>query len=295
MDAVSEPVETLTPDAARQASRARREANPVPVQPVAAVADREIPGPAGPLPIRIYRPSEEAGLPVIVFFHGGGWVLCDLDSHDGICRLIANGSGAVVVSVDYRLAPEHVYPAAVDDAYAATVWVSEHADELQVDADRLAVMGDSAGGNLAAAVALMARDRSGPRIAFQSLLYPVIDHDFTTSSYEQFATDYFLTSAAMQWYWDQYVAEGQRDEPYVSPIHAADLSGLPATHLLTAECDPLRDEGMAYAARLAEAGVPVESKVYEGAFHGFFGMAAALSSARAANADAIEALRKGLS
>jgi acetyl esterase len=259
------------------------------------VTNQNLEGPGGELPVRIYRPSLDPDLPVIVFFHGGGWVLCDLDSHDGLCRLTANAVGAVVVSVGYRLAPEHPYPAAPEDCYAATEWVSRHGEELGVDVGRLAVMGDSAGANLAAVVALMARDRGGPAIAYQCLIYPVTDYDFDTASYRDNATGYYLTATAMQWYWDQYVAPEQRNDPYVSPLRAPDLSGLPATYLITAQFDPLRDEGGAYAARLAEAGVPVQTKVYDGAFHGFFSMGTALPVGKLANTEAFAALGLALS
>jgi acetyl esterase len=294
LDAMSAPVETLSPAEARQASTERRTANPVAILAVHEVVDRVLAGPAGELPVRIYRPSPEPDLPVIVFFHGGGWVLCDLDSHDPVCRLTANEVGAVVVSVDYRLAPEHRYPAAPEDCYFATEWVSAHASELGVDPNRLAVMGDSAGGNLAAVVALMARDRGGPAVAFQSLIYPVADHDFETASYRENATDYFLTTAGMKYYWDHYVAPEQRVDAYVSPLRAPDLSGLPPAHVITAQYDPLRDEGMAYAARLAAAGVPVQAKIYDDAFHGFFNMGGALPIARLANAEVFAVLREAL-
>jgi acetyl esterase len=289
------PVETLAPEQARRASDERRAQSPVVPEPVARVVNRTIGGPGGPLRIRVYRPESAGSLPVLVFFHGGGWVLCDLDSHDPICRALANRIGCAVVSVDYRRAPESRYPAAAEDAYAATVWVAGHADELDVDPDRLVVIGDSAGGNLAAAVALMARDRGGPRIACQVLAYPITDHSFDTGSYRDFGADHYLTTAGMRWYWDQY-APGpiDRDQPYLSPLRAADLRGLPPAVVVCAECDPLRDEGVAYAGRLRDAGTEVEQTTYAGMFHGFFTMTAALDGTRQSVADVVRSLRRRL-
>jgi acetyl esterase len=263
---------------------------------VAEVENRTIPGPAGApdIAVRIYRPRVGADpLPLVVFFHGGGWTVCDLDTHDITCRNMANATDATVISVDYRLAPEHRFPAAAEDAYAATVWAHDHAAELGGDAARLAVAGDSAGGNLAAAVALMARDRGGPAITFQLLIYPVTDRDFTTASYRDNATGYFLTKTHMEWYWDQYI--GDDDEaavhPYAAPLRAATLTGLPPAHIVTAEYDPLRDEGEAYGRRLADAGVPVDVRRYDGMFHGFFSMEM-LEASRQAGAEAHAALTK---
>jgi acetyl esterase len=295
LQSMGDPVETLTPEQARRASDERRARTQVVAEPVAEVVDRTIERPGGPLGVRIYRPDRSATLPVLVFFHGGGWVLCDLDSHDPVCRALANQVGCVVVSVDYRRAPESRYPAAVEDAYAATRWVARHADELGVDPDRLVVMGDSAGGNLAAAVALMARDRGGPRIAYQVLVYPITDHDFHTGSYRDFGVDHYLTTAAMRWYWDQYApALADRNQPYLSPLRADDLLALPPALIVTAECDPLRDEALAYALRLREAGTAVEQTTYEGMFHGFFTLTATLDGTRRAVSDVVRALRKRL-
>jgi acetyl esterase len=239
--------------------------------------------------------SAGAALPLVAFFHGGGWVLCGLDSHDEACRQLANGTGAIVMSVDYRLAPEHRFPTAAEDAYAATRWLADHGADLGGDPARLAVAGDSAGGNLAASVALMARDRGGPALVFQLLVYPVLDHSFDTGSYKENATGYFLTVDAMRWFWAQYLGpHGDGSDPYVSPLRAADLSGLPPAHVVTAEFDPLRDEGEAYAARLSAAGVPTEARRYDGAFHGFFSMTAVLDAAAAASAAAHTALRGAL-
>lgn len=234
------------------------------------VENRTIPGPGGDLPVRIYRPSAATGLPLIVFFHGGGWVLGNLDSHDVVCRALANGVPAVVVSVDYRLAPEAKFPAPVEDCYAATVWAAENAASLGADANRLAVAGDSAGGNLAAAVCLMARDRSGPPIRHQVLAYPVTNYDFSTPSYERNAEGFGLSRDSMRWFWEHYLPDtASGSNPYASPLQAKDVSGLPPAFVLTAEYDPLCSEGDAYAERLREAGVAVRHRCYEGLIHGF--------------------------
>lgn len=266
-----------------------------PGPPVERVEDRTISGPAGPLAIRLYADSAAAGLPVLVWFHGGGWVFGDLELDDGTCRRLAAGSGCAVVSVDYRLAPEARFPAAVEDCYAATRYVSEHAAELGVDSGRIAVGGDSAGGNLAAAVALLARDKGGPVIAFQLLVCPVIDLDFETASYRQCANDYRPKRDLMRWFWDQYLgSDDDARNPYACPIRADDLSGLPPALVLTAEYDPLRDEGEAYAARLAEAGVTSSSTRYEGTVHFLFLMSDRIAKGREAVAEACDALRRAL-
>lgn len=261
---------------------------------VAVVYDRTIPGPDGDVPVRVYRPVEGGDpLPVVVYFHGGGWVICDLDTHDGTCRALANGVDAVVVSVDYRLAPEHKFPAPAEDAYAATQWVAEHAADLGADASRLAVAGDSAGGNLAAAVALMARDRGGPAIAFQLLIYPVMDFSFDTVSYRDNAEGYFLHRASMEWYWRQYLDdEATGANPYASPLRVDDARGLPPGMVLTAEFDPLRDEGDAYARRLAESGVDVTQLPYPGLIHGFMGFAGLVDAAARAQEEVCAAFGK---
>lgn len=263
---------------------------------VAHVEDRRIPGPGGDIPVRIYMPegageAEPGG--GIVYFHGGGWVICNLDTHDAPCRALANLTGATLVSVDYRLAPEAKYPAAADDCYAATQWVSEHAAELGIDPARLAVAGDSAGGNLAAVVPMMARDRGGPPIAFQLLIYPVTDRDFGTASYIEHGGEGDLLSAAdMEWYWDHYLeSPEQAREPYAAPLQADDLRGLPPALVITAEYDVLCDEGEAYASALEAAGVPTTLTRYDGMFHGFFGMAALIDKAAAAQREAAAALR----
>ena len=243
---------------------------------------------------RAYRPRDGI-LPLLVYFHGGGWVVGSVDLSDNFCRALANASGCVVLSVEYRLAPEHRYPAAADDAYAATVWAARNADALDIDPARVAVGGSSAGGNLAAVAARRARERGGPRIAAQLLHVPVTDHDFTTSSYRAFATGHGLTLAGMRWFWDHYAPEvARRDEPDASPLRAKDLAGLPRAIVVTAECDPLRDEGRAYAARLRSAGVSVASLEYAGMVHGFMGWSSKIAAARRAFVEVGAALREAL-
>jgi acetyl esterase len=267
-------------------------------EPVAKVEDTTIPGPAGELPVRVYWPTTEPDLPVIAFFHGGGFTIGNCDTHDGTSRAIANRSGAIVLSVDYRLAPEDRFPAALDDCFAAATWLAANAASLGGDGSRLAVAGDSAGGNLAAAVALAARDRGGPAIAFQLLVYPVTDLSSGRDRHESQrtnATGYFLTHTQMEWFRRQYLRdEADGENPLASPLVAPDLAGLPPAFVVTAEYDPLRDEGEAYAARLREAGVPTTLRRVDGVFHGFFSMiglvpgsAEAVDAAGAALRDAL--------
>jgi acetyl esterase len=239
---------------------------------VAAVEDRTLSLNGESIPVRIYRPSTDSKVrPVLVWFHGGGWVIGNLESADYASRMLTNASGCVVVSVDYRLAPEHKFPAAADDCFAATQWVVEHADELGIDASKVAVGGDSAGGNLAAVVAQMAKEAGGPAIAYQALVYPVTNFSFATPSYKDNADGYLLTRASMEWFWGHYLGnEGDGQHVKASPLLCADLSGLPPAIVITAEYDPLRDEGEAYAEALKKAGVAVESKRYDGQIHGFF-------------------------
>jgi acetyl esterase len=245
--------------------------------------------------VRIYKPEGRPPLPALVYFHGGGWVIGSLETHDGACRELANRIGCAVVSVDYRLAPESRYPAAAEDCYAATQWVAENAKALGVDAKRIAIGGDSAGGNLAAVVALMARDRGGPALRHQLLIYPVTDADFERASYRENAEGYLLTTKAMAWFWGHYVPElAQRQDGYAAPLRAKDLAGLPPAFVLTAEFDPLRDEGEAYAKRLAQAGVPTRLQRYDGAIHGFFAMGVLSQVARTAIDDAIAEVRAAL-
>ncbi|BCN47378.1 esterase [Prescottella equi] len=244
---------------------------PLAYQPdMATVRDVTIDGPGGDLKLRVYVPHSESNdpLPVIVFAHGGGFVFCDLDSHDEFCRSMADAVDAVIVSVDYRLAPEHRAPAAMEDVYAALVWTADNAGEYGGDPTRIALAGDSAGGNLAATVALAARDRGAPRIAAQILVYPVIDDDFTTESYTKYGVGYYNTTDAMRWYWDQYAPEDRSSE-YVVPTRAATLAGLPPALVVTAELDPPCSSGEDYAQRLAADGVPVVAHRFDGLFHGF--------------------------
>jgi acetyl esterase len=243
----------------------------IPREPVAKVEDRKIPGPAGEIPVRIYVPEGQGPFGALVYFHGGGWVIGDLETHDPVCRALANAAGCIVVSVDYRLAPEHKFPAAVEDCFAATKWVAENAGSLGGDPDRIAVGGDSAGGNLAAVVSLLARDQGGPRLRHQLLVYPVTEYDASTPSAIEFGEGYFLDRRFMLWFWGHYLRnEADRSDPRAAPLHASDLRGLPSALVITAEYDPLRDEGEAYAARLNEAGVPVTCIRFQGQLHGFF-------------------------
>jgi len=266
-----------------------------PVEAVARVENRTLPGPAGEIPVRIYAPSEARGLPALVYFHGGGFVIGSLDTHDGTCRSLANAIGCAVVSVDYRLAPEHKFPAGPEDCYAATRWVAEKGAEIGVDAARIAIGGDSAGGNLAAVVALMARDRRGPALRHQLLIYPVANHAFDTASYDENQQGYLLSREMMRWFWNHYLVRPEEGaNAYASPLRAASLAGLPPAHVITAEYDPLRDEGEALAARLQREGVPTTHVRYDGMIHGFFSMTQMLDVAKRAVAEAATAVRATL-
>ncbi|WP_433678626.1 alpha/beta hydrolase [Nocardia sp. CA-119907] len=283
---------------AAQARRilAARPAAPVQPVPVDRVEERMVPGPTGapPVRVRLYRPAGTSS-PVVVFFHGGGFVICGLDSHDQLCRAMGNGVGAIVVSVDYRQAPEHRFPAAAEDAYAVLEWVADQASTFGGDPDRIAVAGDSSGGNLAAVTALMARDRNGPDIVHQLLVYPMLDPARDTASYRDNANGYFVTDDHLRWYWEQYLgSDGDAANPYAAPPRATDLAGLPPAYVITAEFDPLRDEGEEYGARLRAAGVETVLIRYDGQFHGFFTMADNLSDAKEATAQAFSALRRAL-
>lgn len=232
------------------------------------VEDRVIPGPAGDLPIRIYADSTDGDLPTIAFFHGGGWVLSSIDGHDSLARRLAARTGALVVSVEYRLAPEHQFPAPHDDCWAATTWLAEHAGSLGGDPSRLSVAGDSAGGNLAAGVALRARDED-VALSYQLLIYPCIDDRQTRPSMTENASGYFLSAVDMAWFWDHYVPEAHRGNPYAVPARATDLTGVAPAHIQTAEFDPLRDEGEEWAQRLNAAGTSATMTRFDGAVHGF--------------------------
>lgn len=260
--------------------------------PVARVEDRSIPGPAGPLEVRIYTPAGAGPFPLLVFFHGGGWVLGDLESHDPVCRALTNGAGCLLVSVNYRLAPEAKFPAAADDCYAATEWAAANGASIGGDPSRIAVGGDSAGGNLAAVVALMARDRAAPRLVHQLLVYPAIDPASNSKSQKEFAEGYLLSNADMIWFWGHYL-NGPADSanPYANPARAKNLKGLPPATVITAGYDPLRDEGEAYAEQMKAAGVPVMCTRYDGATHGFFSMVSMLDIGKQGVAQACEALR----
>lgn len=271
LDAGFPPVQEMSGAEARALIRSRL-VPPAQPEPVAEVADRSVEGLGGPIPVRVYRPEAAGPLPLIVYAHGGGFVFCDLDSHDGLCRNIANLLPAVVVSVDYRLAPEHHWPAAAEDVYAVMCWAYDNAAVLGGDPGRLVVGGDSAGGNLGAVTAIMARDRAGPAPAAQLLLYPVIAADFDTESYRLFGQGYYNPKPALRWYWDCYVPSGEdRAHPYAAPLNA-DLHGLPPAVVVVAGHDPLRDEGLAFGAALEAAGVPTVQLHYEGGIHGFMTM-----------------------
>ena len=264
----------LTPQQARETFAQMRALLSGEPEAVARVEDRRIPGPVGDIPIRVYQPAGAGPFPVLVYLHGGGWVIGDIETHDGPCRSLTNLSGCCVVSVDYRLAPDARYPAAADDCYAATVWVADNAGELRVDASRVAVGGVSAGGNLAAVVSLMARDKGRPEIRSQVLMNPVTDFSFETASYKEHGEGLDLSEASMRWFWDCYLESPDHgSQPYASPLRADDLQGLPRALVITSEYDPLRDEGEAYGEGLRAAGVPTTITRYEGVLHGFVGQA----------------------
>jgi acetyl esterase len=261
--------------------------------PIGKVEDRSIPGPAREIPVRIYTPVGQgaAALPAIVFFHGGGFVIGDLQTHDALCRQLANAVRARVIAVDYRLAPEHKFPAAADDCFAAARWVEDHAQSIGVDGNTIAVAGDSAGGNLAAVVAQMARQKGGPRIVHQLLIYPTTIAHADTPSMRDFATGYFLERQAMDWFFDAYVPAGQDlKDPKLAPFWG-DAKGLPSATVITAGFDPLKDEGRQYADKMAAAGVRVTYKDYPAMIHGFFGMSGMLPEAREAIAFAADQLK----
>jgi acetyl esterase len=282
-----------TAEQARAKMRALLEANPIPPPPIYRVEDRHIPGADGNVAARIYTPEATPPMGVLVYFHGGGWVLGDLESHDRVCRALANQAGCTVVSVDYRLAPEHVFPAGAEDCYAATKWVSENAASIGGDPARLAVGGDSAGGNLAAVVAMMARDRGGPAIKFQLLFYPVTDCALDTPSQKEFAADgHVLSRADMEWFWKNYLDPStEKNNPYACPLRAKNLKSLPAALVLTASHDPLRDEGERFAERLIAAGVSVTCTRYEGVTHGFVSFADGLDKGKEGQRQAADALK----
>jgi acetyl esterase len=266
--------------------------------PMARVEERSIPGPAGPLGARLYVPPgspTEAPAPLLVYYHGGGWVIGDLDTCDGVCRLLASAAGVTVLSIDYRLAPEHPFPAAVEDAWAAFAWAAANAGELGADPARIAVGGDSAGGNLSAVVSLMAREGGGARPALQLLIYPVTDVEGTMPSRLSYDHGFILTQADMDAFEAAYLPDGAaRDDPRISVLHVGDLSSLPPAYVLTAGFDPLRDEGEAYALRMRDAGTRVALRRHPGLIHSFANETAVSPTARAAMLEAAGALRMGL-
>jgi acetyl esterase len=288
-------LDEITPVEARELANAGFPPLAGPGAPDVTTTDRTIPGPTGPMPIRVYTPAgHDAPRPVVVYFHGGGWVIGNLDTHDGTCRDLASDSGAIIVSVDYRLAPEDPFPAAVDDCLAALEWTHAHAAELGGDPGLMAVAGDSAGGNLAAVTAVLARDQAGPPVRFQLLVYPGVGVAEDQASLRDNGDGYFLTARDMEWFTVHYLgADGDRTDPRFDPIHA-DLTGVAPAHVITCEFDPLRDGGAAYAARLRECGVAVTERCYDGQIHGAFGMQAVVAASRDVIRDAGAALRDGL-
>lgn len=281
----------VPPEEARRLFRLKHERLDNAPETVARDEERSIAGPGGNLPLRIYTPQGEGQFPALVYFHGGGWLVGDLSTLQSACSFLANAVPCVVISVNYRLAPENKFPAAVEDCYSALKWVAGNARSLNINPGEIAVGGDSAGGNLAAAVSLVARDRCGPALAYQLLIYPVIDFNFDRPSYKENATGYLLTQEACRYLWKQYLEnESDANNPYASPIRAESLAGLPPAMVLTAQYDPLRDEGQDYARRLLKAGVPVIARNYEGLIHGFWGMGAVLDQTHRIRQEVAEVL-----
>ncbi len=284
-------ISDLSPAEGREMYRVMRAVNPE--LPIGSVEDAQIETDAGSIPVRIYRPQAAGPHPILMNFHGGGWVIGDLDTADAVCRGLAEAVGCIVISVDYRLAPEHVYPAAVEDAYAATCWAAANAESLG-GSGKLAVTGESAGGNLAAVVCQKARDEAGPNIDFQLLAYPVVDHDLSRASYDENGEGYLLEKSTMVWFWDHYCAPEQRAEAAASPLLAASLADLPPAVVLTAEFDPLRDEGKAYADALTAAGVSAKLINFDGLVHDFLATAEVFQCSRAAFEQTVAKLKQGL-
>ena len=290
------PLNEMTPAEAREALAATVEETAGEPEPVGSISNHSIPGPLGDIPIRVYTPEGRGPFPALVYFHGGGWVAGDLEMVDPLCTMLANRAGAVVVSVAYRLAPEHKFPAPLEDCYAAAQWVSDNAAEFDVDPLQIAVGGDSSGGNLAAAVTIVARDNGTPDLAFQLLFYPVTNLDYETGSYRENGAGYFLTADMMRWFWGHYLeSEDIGRDMRASPLLVADASGLPPTFVVTAEFDPLRDEGEAYAELLREAGNEVTVKRYDGQIHGFVTRSGIMDRGKQAIEDAATQMRQALS
>ena len=286
------PLQTLPIADARAAALASIKSEAPQIE-VGDTEDLTIPNPAGAIPIRIYHPQGTGPFPILMFFHGGGFVLGNLDTHDHICRALCRGSDHIVISVDYRLAPEHKFPVAVDECLAATRWAHLHARQLNGLADRIAVAGDSCGGNLAAVIALRCRDEAGPLLCGQLLIYPITDYyDPPTPSYISNADGYFLTRDIMIWFMDHYMNDqGEADNPWLAPLRSSDLSGLPPALMIVAEYDPLRDEGIAYYEKLRAAGVDAGLSRYDGMIHGFYGNIGVLKQADSAVAESCQWLR----
>jgi acetyl esterase len=261
-------------------------------EPVGKVENRMIPGADSEMPVRVYTPEGVGPFPILVYFHGGGWVIGNLEAYDPTCRALTNAARCVVVSVEYRLAPEHKFPAAPEDCYAALQWVGANAAAINGDPEHIAIGGDSAGGNLTAVVAQMSRDRGGVRPVYQLLVYPVTDHRYDTPSYQENADGYLLTKDAMVWFWNHYLrSAADGNDPQASPLRAPNPRGLPPALVITAEFDPLRDEGEAYARRLQEAGVPVTLKRYDGMIHGFFSLGKVFAQGKQAIQESANGLR----
>ena len=280
-------------DEARRQSRMRVSMLAGEPEPVASVKDAEASGPRGPIGCRIYTPVQGEALPALLYLHGGGWVLGDIDSHDSVCRALARRAGCVVLSIDYGLAPEHRFPEPLEDSWAGLEWLHQNAAVLGVDPERIAVGGDSAGGNLAAVLAHWARDRGGPKIAAQLLIYPVTDFDLDTESYRNVGTGYGLTRESMRWFWEKYLADPDEGaSPDASPLRARDFTNLPPALVLTCELDPLESEGSAYAASLRAAGVSVDHINEAGMIHGYIRMAGVIGRARKSWDDCVRFLRR---
>jgi len=292
------PITTLSPEEARQqpsaadAVKALMKSKGMDTKPedVGDTDDRMISGPAGEIPIRIYTPKGEGPFPVVVYYHGGGWVLADLDTYDASCRALCNAAKSVIVSSDYRHAPEHPFPAAAEDAFAAYEWARENADSIKGDPNKIAVAGESAGGNLAIVTCLKAREKQIPLPVHQVLVYPVVQHDFNTPSYQQYADAKPLNRDMMKWFSSQYLkSEADGQNPHASPM-LADLKGMPPATIITAQIDPLRSEGEAFAQKLKQAGVDCEHRNFDGVTHEFFGMGAVISKAKQAQQFAAQRL-----